>query len=431
MLLDTLKALINASQDALQATCGLPVRVASVSLLARGSLTFPALADISVNGTGLHRVHLGCDSMFCGHLGELDCAAGDESGLETLTSSFVERLVEDLPGRYPRADVESLAVEPHNIRTRGVRTCGFRFETAAGQFFLMAELPSRVEWERERGREFLQVMTESYLPDGWAGRDVFSETTAIESFLVFLRKTELDMECQVPGTDQAPYSTFLVEQCRFGDRRALKLAMAGSDDARSGLLPGTYVAARIGLEERSLEFRLRYIGRSSHELGGDVELPCALFEPPELVTVAQRRQSFRIPLEKQIVADLVLPGRPRRADGGDGPAPVSGLVADLSFSGARITVDSSQPETCFSDGDRVRCLLHLPGHPRPVEILAVVRRTVTTLAEGTWPREELGLEFTISPGRDGDAPEAIRDFVLCEQRSWLSRRIQVAGVDDW
>lgn len=433
MLLETIKALINAGRDALQQACGMPVRSESVSLLACGSLTFPALADVAVSGGGLRRVHMGCDSLLCSRLGELDPSGDHDSGLATLTSGFVDRLVAELPGRYPRGEVDSLAVEPRTIRTRGVRTCGFRFETAAGQLFLLAEVPSRVEWERERGGEFLRVMTESYLPDGWANRDELTGQTTVESFLVFLRRTEVDVEVQLPGAgpDGGVCSTFLVEQCRFDDRRALKFALSGCDDVRTGLLPGADVAARVGLDERSLEFRLRYLGTSSHHVGGGVDLPCALFEVPEVVSVAQRRQSFRIPLEKRIVADLVPPTRPRRGIAGDAQTTVSGLVADLSFSGARITIDSAQPETSFADGDPVRCRLHLPGRARPVEVVAAVRRTVVTLAESAWPREELGLEFTGASSGDADSLDIIRGFVLEEQRTWLARRIQVAGVDDW
>lgn len=432
MLLETLKALINAGRDALQTTCSLPVRSESVSQLSRGNLTFPALADIAMTGGSLRRVHMGCDSLLCGRLAELADVGEHDSGLSVLTTSFLDQLVEEVPGRNPRGSVASLAVEPLTVRTRGIRTFGFRFETTAGQLFLLAEVPSRAEWERERGGEFLRVMSDSYLPESWAARDHLAGPTTVESFLVFLRKTELDVELQVPGLDRADgaRSTFLVEQCHFGDERALKFALEGADDTRSGLLPGSDVAARVGLDERSLEFRLRYLGASSYPVGGDADLDCALFAVPDVISVTQRRQSFRIPLEDEVVAELSAPAPPRRG-GLAGPArSVTGRIADLSFSGARITIDAAQPESCFEDGDLVHCRFHIGGG-RPVEIVATVRRSVTTLTEGAWPREELGLEFVAAPSRDSEALDTIRDFVLEEQRAWLARRIQVAGVDDW
>lgn len=438
MLLETLKALTNAGRDALQTACALAVTAESVSQLEQGGLTYPALGDLVISGGSLNRVHLGADSGLCRHLARLDDPASGRSGMELLARAFLEHLLEEIPGRRPRGRFAGLAVEPLAVRTRGVRTFGFRFVTAAGQFFLLAEVPSRLEYEQAKGTDFLTVMAESYLPDGWATRNALAGPLGVESFLVFLRKVEADTYLFLPTPEGEPHviSAFLVEQCSHDGVRALKFALKLPEQGRALPFPGTEVPARVGVGERSVEFTLRYLGRGLHPIGGGAELQCGLFGLPEQLAVLQRRGTFRIPIEDPIPVELALDdddgGSPWRRRRERRPARlVLGTLADLSFSGARVTLDRNEAPGCAAQGQRLVCNLHLPGVPERLHLVGIVRRVATVRVEHEDPCEELGLEFLPCAQQAPGALDRVRDFVLAEQRAWLARRIQVAGVGEW
>ncbi|MBE0564984.1 MAG: PilZ domain-containing protein [Krumholzibacteria bacterium] len=438
MLLETLKALTNAGRDALQTACGLAVTAESVSQLEQGGLTFPALGDLVITGGSLNRVHLGADSGLCRRLAQLDDPAGGCSGTELLARAFLGHLLEEIPGRRPRGRFAGLAVEPLAVRTRGVRTFGFRFVTAAGQFFLLAEVPSRLEWELAKGTDFLTVMAESYLPDGWATRNALAGPLGVENFLVFLRKVEADTYLFLPTAGGAPrvVCAFLVEQCSHEGDRALKFALKLPDQARELPFPGTEVEGRVGVGERSVEFTTRYLGRTLHPVGGGAMLQCGLFSVPGQLAVLQRRGTFRIPIEEPIPVDLALDddegGSPwrRRHERRPGRL-VLGSLADLSFSGARVTLDRNEAPGCAVQGQRITCNVHLPGVPERLRLAGIVRRVATVRVEHDDPCEELGIEFLPAAQQGPGVLDRVRDFVLAEQRAWLARRIQVAGVGEW
>lgn len=436
MLLETLKALTNAGRDALQTACNLAVTAESVSQLEQGGLTFPALGDLVVTGGSLNRVRLGGDAGLCRRLGDLDAADGGETGVERLARAFLEHLMEEIPGRRPRGRLAGLAVEPVAVRTRGVRTFGFRFVTGEGQFFLLAEVPSRLEWEQSRGSEFLTAMAESYLPDGWATRNALAGPLGVENFLVFLRKVEADTFLSLPTATEEPRiaAAFLVEQCNHEGERVLKFALKLPDQPQDLPFPGMELEARVGVGERSVEFTTRYVGRTTHPIGGGGRLQCGLFTVPTQLAVVQRRGTFRIPIEEPIPVELAVdesagssPWRRRRGR----ERMVLGSLSDLSFGGARVTLDRNEPAGALQQGQQVVCRMHLPGVPGRLEVVGLVRRVDTVRVDAEDPCEEIGLEFPAASQRIHGVLDRVRDFVLAEQRSWLARRIQVAGVGEW
>jgi len=205
MLLETVRALNNAGRIALQSVCGLEVTAESVSQLGQGGLSFPALGDLVINGGGVNRVHLGADAVLCRRLGELDTAGEGGSGLHRMASTVLDALLQEVPGWRPRGHVGDLAVEPVAVRTRGVRTFGFRYVTAGGQFFMLAEVLSRAEWEHGRNSDFLPVMAQTYLPEGWSSRNTMAGREGVDNLLVYLRKVEADVYlCLGDGPEAAP-----------------------------------------------------------------------------------------------------------------------------------------------------------------------------------------------------------------------------------
>jgi len=436
MLLDNLKALSKAGRAALQTVCGLTVTSESLSLLEQGSLTFPALGDLVISGGGLNRVHLGCDSTLCMRLSGHGAPDGDGASIERLASSFRWHLLADIAGERPRGKFENLKVEPVSLRTRGVRTFSFRFVTPAGQLFLLAEVPSRLEWEQAQGSGFLAAMAESYLPDGWATGDSLRGPQGIESFLVFLRKVEADAYLKLPAAGDEPrtVAAFLVEPTTVDGKRALKFGMRMPELPQEMPFLGTEVHGSVGLGDRCVEFTCQFLGRDTHRIGEAGELACGVVSWPEDLQVVQKRRSFRLPLEEPIAVELAMTTEEGLADAYDGREDqdlVLGNLADLSFTGARVLLDPKEPTGCLEKGQHVVCRIWLPGMPETVDVAAVVRRIATTRADRSDACEEVGLEFLPAGRQKMGVLDDVREYVLEEQRSWLARRIELAGIGQW
>ena len=434
MLLESLNALVLAGEYALQTTCGLPVVAHTISLVRQGTLTFPALCELQIKGGPLQRVHLGCDSLMAGQLAGL--AEGDAglSAIESLTNRFLGKLVEGLDARNPRGTIHNLEAGAVNLVSSGLRSFGFRLDTGVGQLYILAEVPSRLELEVARGSEYLAAMERTYLPRDWGSRQGFDSRQAIDNFLVFTRKVECDVYFELPDVDCCfLHSGVLLDNGTLNGVKGLKFCTDLGEASEAGLQPGDEVRASVGVDERSLQFNLRYLGSGSHPLANGAELPCAFFEPPQGVKIAQRRLAFRIPVVSEIPVEIVAGvGAHESSPWGDfeedqGPL-VVGTLADLSFSGARIAVNSEAAGGHLEINRRVVCRFAFPDCDDPVSVLAVVRRAASRLIDRNDRRPEIGLEFLISQDTDRSALEQIRQFVLAEQRARLSRRIHVSGM---
>ncbi len=435
MLLESLTALIHAGDDALQTTCGLSVISNSISLVRQGSLTFPALGELQIKGGPLQKIHLGCDSLLCGHLAELVDTNTEETGIEALINRFLQQILSELDGRSPRGHIESLDVGPVNVFSRGLRSFGIRLETGAGQLYILAEVPSRMEMELAKNSEFLAAMEETYLPREWENRQTMDKQLALDNFLVFLRKVEGDVYFEVPGPDDIshPSSGILLDSGTFGGVRGLKFCTDLSADTQAGLKRGDSVWAEVGVGERALHFELKYLGESSHTMANGAELPCAFFEPPAKVNISQRRLAFRIPVPLDINVDIHCgAGASKSSPWGDsepGCAPLmNGTLADLSFSGARIITNGSAEGVCLEINRQVVCDVHFPEMDEPVSLISIVRRNSSRLFDRNIRQYEIGLEFLIFNETDRSALEYVRQFVLSEQRARLAKRIHVSGM---
>ncbi len=301
-----------------------------------------------------------------------------------------------------------------------------------GNLYLMAEVPSRAEWEQAKGSGFLQKMTQAYLPNGWINRERLDFAADIENFLIFLRKTELDVQVDVPGPDETftMHTGTLVESTLLHGRRVLRLTLDLLDTAERGLQPGEQVFCRVGLKERALSFRCQYLGQGPYAIAGTASVNSVFFSVPEALTVEQRRRAFRIQPGEPIPVEI----SPAPKDGAEGGAEwyraqhVHGHLVDLSFSGAFIQGEKDQLLQRFKEGDRVICRLHFPAEEQPLNILGVIRRATIGVNKQKGRQGELGLEFMVTEHMDRSALEFVRQYVLSQQRAWLSRRIPTAGA---
>lgn len=431
MLVETLKNLIVSGNHALQTTAGLQVHRESVNQIRHGSVTFPSLGAIKITRGALQRIHLGCNSDLGTVLMNLVEPETERSGIDVLLESFLARLLDEMDSRNPKGEILNLGIGTQTLYTRGVRSFGFRLETDMGHLFLLAEVPSKLEYEEARGSEFLDTMISTFLPKDWNQREALDSSQVIDSFLVLLRKAEADVELEFPrGEDEYSINSgMLLDTVRIEGRHAVRMSVDLSSLGDQDPQKGDEVIARFGLKDRSLRFNLRYLGRSSFPIAGEAALSCLLFEVPDCVYLEQRRRAFRINVSTEIpveIEDLSRqsdPFHPRF--GSDADPLVRGHLADLSFSGARIIAEGEQSIEGLAEGSRVLCRVFFPGHPYGHEVHGVIRRSTTSLIGRDHTVADVGVEFLSSPEMDRTAIDVIRQYVLSEQRRWLARRVNV------
>ena len=434
MLLDTLNALNQAGIEALQSTCGLQVQGREVSLVREGRRSFSSVVTLRIKGCSLQMVHIGCDTHLAGKLAELFPAPDGGSGLDVLADSFLSHLLEKFDDRNPRGTVENPQPAPITLHTRGVRTFQFRLDTGQGELFFLAEVPSRAELAIVKSSDFLSSMESIYLPKDWRGGKDLTDLKDVDNFLTFLRKTESDIYLETPAGDGTATlnSGLLVEIRQAKDRSTLKLITDFADPALGVPAPGSAVKACIGIEDRSLEFVLTYQAPATHELASGALVPCALFSMPRMVSIGQRRRTFRVPISVTVRVEIETAlGNEEASTWSDGefvPEVITGRLADLSFSGARIIADHLQLCSCFHKDGRVVCRMHFPDMDEPLQVMGVVRRSTAGLADKDQWQDEIGIEFLVSPDGDRAGLDFIRQFVLEVQRKKLSQKLQVSGT---
>jgi len=437
MLINTLKMLVLAGKDALRTTCGLPVISEDITQIRTGQLTFPAMGEIAFSGGTLQTVSLGCDGVLCGHLAEKVVSKGEDSGFEILANRFLDNVLEEMAGRHPRGWLANLEVGPQSLQSRGVRSFGVRLQTDIGQFFLMAEIPSRAELEQSKSSEFITSMSKTYLPEGWATFQELKYPTEIDNFLIFLRKTELDLLLEVPCGDGyfTIHTGVLLETTTIGGRQAMRLSMDVSGPEGKSLEKGETVNLRVGVQDRALTFKTQYLGSENYPITSSASIKCVFFSLPKVLQVLQGRRAFRIQISERIPTEIECIN-PLTNDSplfsGDTPGrKVRGRLADLSFSGARIIAQKDKLVDCANLESRIVCRLFFPNEPTPLKILGIVRRSTISLADRDNQQDEIGIEFLVNDDSDRQAIEFIQQYVLSQQRAWLAQRIHVTSPEQW
>ena len=203
---------------------------------------------------------------------------------------------------------------------------------------------------------------------------------------------------------------------------------------RDVLEPGFELEGSFGAGGRVFRFRTRCTGSSTLSLKEIAELPCFNFETPARFHLDQRRRYFRVQPEGVLTARvMVLPPEVPNA-GGEDPdhaslrppqfPPADALTArvcDLSFSGAGLVLDDVASTDLQQEG-LVYLWLEGPELTKTLELTGLVRRvSVTPRGRG---RSELGLgiEFLVRRAADRQSTQAVRQYVMAQQRRLLSSR---------
>ncbi len=458
MLTNTLKLLIKAGKDALGATCGIPVINEDITQIGQGNLEFPSFGEVAFSGGTLQRIHLGCDAQLSDHLAENFDKSGSDSGSEILTNRFLDSVLKGMKGRYPRGWIESNVAETLNLPCSGVRSYGICLETEIGHFYLMAEIPSRSELQEVRGPGYFSDMVASHLPKGWAGVQKIVSMGNIDDFLIFLRKTELDVQVEVSAEDETfiIHTGMMLETTKVDGSRAFRLVMDFSGPEVKALKQGDEVRIKVGVQNRALSFISRYLGKGKYPIAGSAAINCVELSLPSVLNVEQRRLAFRINSLEHIRVEIEyldhLDDNPPQAieeslvtidespvANDENPSvageirgdTVRGRLADLSFSGARIIAEPDKMTGWVKANSQVMCCLSFPGAPSLQRIKGIIRWASISLADGDNQQDEFGLEFL--EGDDSNRPglHYIREYILSQQRLELAKRVHVAGVEQW
>jgi len=371
MLINSLKMLVQAGKDALRTTCGLPVIHEDITQIRHGQLTFPAMGEIAFSGGNLQSVRLGCDGMLCGHLAENVATYDKDSGFEILANRFLDNVLDEMEGRRARGWLENLEVGPLNLQSRGVRSFGVRMQTEIGQFFLMAEIPSKAELEFAKSSEVIAAMESRYLPEGWATFKEITYSSDIDNFLIFLRKSEMDLQLEVPIGDNyfTIHTGTLLETTKVDDRRVMRLVMDVSCPEGKSLKKGENVNLKVGIHDRAITFQTKYLGEEDYPVIGSSNIKSVFFALPEVLSVEQRRRAFRISISERIPVEIEcinpLTNDSPWFSGEEASRKVKGRLADLSFSGARIIADRDKLVGCVNKESRIVCRIFFPNEPEP------------------------------------------------------------------
>ncbi len=431
MFLGTLKTLILAGKETLQESLQETVNGAAVSQVHQGRLGFPAVGELHVRSGTLQTVYLGCDQQLAEHLAATHTQGKTKQAKDALTKNFLGNLIKEMEGRNPRGKVVKTKGNATTIITRGVRSFGIRLAVPSGQLFMLAEIPSLVELEQAKGSDFLAGMMSTYLPKDWAQRDAIENASLVKGTLKLLKKIEADFHVEIPlaGGGATIHSGITLEEKVIDGRHVLKLAL-GMNGLDTDIEPGTKVLASAGLEDRSLVCEFEYLGPATHSLVGGISLESSLFAAPERFELVQRRKAFRIPVAQGVMVEMLAlrKGTPAAiAFMEAAPEEVESFrLADLSFSGARMTRESDAAPELLEEGRRVICRMIFPDEFEPLDVMGIVRRCTKSLANRNEWQLEVGLEFVVSPDLDRRSLDFVRQYVLAEQRSKLAHRVAVA-----
>jgi len=438
MITATLTALIEAGKSSLSAA-RLPVEEIRISPVGAQEIAFTRLAVLVVVNSTLRRGSLGADKELAGQLKPAGSVADGGQTFPGLCEHYLDTLIAGLPVRHAEGSFQILDARSHSLYTPGVRAYGLRLKTDRGALFVVAEF---------KGSDFESSLVHAHLPRDFASVTELKSKRAIEGALLYLRKMETDIQFELSaGADHNLYhSGVLWGQSKYEDQRCLRVILPGLHTAGEHLMPGQQVAAHCTIKGKHFVFETTYLGPASIALTDEVGLPCQQFTVPSQMEVIQRRRTFRIEPQSRIVAELDLVSDPesslvpqpgvlssgRRKTVSDAPGSMGilGQVADLSFSGVRVTAPQDHLCKRFAAGDIVYCRMAFPGEPAIQMVPAQIRRIATVMHERNEWHDTVGLEFLVRDESHRRVIEFIRQYVLAEQRAELARRVTVVSGSD-
>ena len=430
MIRETLTAVGQAGRQALVHVASKAKVETQITQVREWSFTMPGLAQVTVANSPIHQVYVGLSRPLATFFERHD------SAYETMLEKFKQELVGRVPAKRPIGEWRFLPADGEMRVLRGVRSFIVRQQTAAGNLYLMADVASRCEYETMRQPEWESELADRLLPRDLARDDTVEAPVAVDRLATYLTRCEHDLELLVAGADSNVHACNGVVLGRVKENGTTQLVMSLDidKDVRPELQPGVELEGSFGSAGRVFRFRTVCAGPESLNLDGDAELPCFRFTLPERFNLDQRRRYFRVQPRAELTARLhVLPPE-AAADGGEDPMTrnakqpggppkdaVKAGVEDLSFSGAGLVIEGSGPPELARDG-LVQLWIDGEELNQTLELTGLVRRLDTTPRGRGRVRTSVGVEFVVRGSADRQSTQAIRQYVMTQQRHLLSNR---------
>ncbi len=435
MLKETIGALVKACHHAVVSGCWLEVTGQRVVQVPEREFSFAACALLRGENAPVYDVHLGCDERLLRFLKD---NSSPDQGFSLCADIFREHLAGQLRQIFPQARVAPAVVDEGDWHARGIRSFLLEMCTPEGSLFVVADLPSRLELATSRGSGFENSVINAHLRFDYLTVSELKDRQSIDSLLLVLGKLETDLEVTVTADGEVlgAFTGILLEQGTQDNQPIIRMTWDWPVCQDFPFTAGNGISLSFGLHGRLFCCETVITGFELCELDQSASIPCATMTLPERVYTRQRRQSFRLrPLQQMNVtlrslsADGIAPAAARDGGTGDATGITQAAIGDISFEGFRLVAARGQLTEHFAPGESVHCRFDSLGAGRAHEIQGTIRRVRAVLGRhGKWI-DELAVEF-LAVGQSGQATlDAVRQFILAEQRSTLAKRVQLDATE--
>jgi hypothetical protein len=355
-----------------------------------------------------------------------------DSGAETITEArsgfgmLCEFLRDELYAAMREADLrkEFAIHDPgrFQVLVKTERQFHITVATGKGDFQLLVGMATRSELTGQPHRAFDGPVTK--LNSSLANYTIdYSED--IQNIVNNLVTHEEDVYLRLPAGDgrHKVYHATVLELPRGSQRRDLSLTSSClfHHDARIG----QDVSVLFIRHGRLLQFQSLVQAHSQAFVGKSAYLPLLQVDVPNKITPGQRRDAFRIVPDTEVTGSIRSPLVLKGPGKSEKRQVVPFVVRDLSFTGARVEIQSNTLLSGFRWGREVECNFELPEPHGTVKVVAVVHRLDLYPKKRAVKCAQLGIEFIRERQKVPHGMEIIRQYVLDQERLTLKRRTEL------
>lgn len=418
-LTENLQSVCRAVLNALATSVPGEILACDLVQIDRREFNFQAVAAAHFPGGPVRRLLLGCEERLAQHFAAAlrpEAVQGEDDGVHVGLDAFCDIVRGSLlNSSLPWAGGQEFLVHDRDqfrVHCDGVRNFLFRAAVAEGRLDLVIDLAPRVtscEWLLEAissGGRLKVGQTEESITDPHVVRRIMNH----------LSESGADVQVKVPGEQdrlELLQATFLAGGAEAAEGR-LVLTCARRTSLESAEDVPEKVTLVFIVQDKLLQCSCQVHGPGRRWLDDDIALPTLELEYPSSVTYGQRRGAFRLePPERvlgtvQRVGESALPFK---------PVPVR--VLDISYTGARLLLNTNTMVSSFKGGAEVVCRLELPGPFGEINLQGVVRRLNLHPEDQGRKGASLGLEFT-GP-QDSKDLACLRRYIKDRHAARLSR----------
>jgi len=442
MLVDTLKAVVRAACRSVEMGCGCEAETVQITQVENCGFSFPLVAAAHYLQGPVRRVVLGSDLDFAREIGaqqfedearekvisdkqdgdEPDSLAEAQRGFRILCEALRDDLYAALRESDLRREFTIHDSERFQVQAKIERQFHIIISTEKGKLDLLVRMATHNEIAGRPHNTFDGPVTNSKSPLASYTID-FSED--VRNIINHLVTHEEDVYLRLPAGDgrhKVYHATVLgITKGREGRDLSLTSSCLSTNEARIG----QDISVLFFRHGRLMQFQSLIQAHSRVFVGKSAHLPLLQLGAPTKITPGQRRDAFRIVPDTEVTgtirSSLVL----KSPGGTEKRQVVPFVVRDLSFTGARVEIQSDTLLSGFRWGREIECIFDLPEPHGTVEVIAIVHRLDLYPKKRTVKCAQLGVEFIRERQKAPHGLEIIRRYVLDQERLTLKRRTEL------